>query len=117
MTRCHKRFLDCSGLTIEEAEQLGEWLATVQRDIMFWIGDLARYAEAKWPERHHQVWPEWVSPGLLARTAGVCRAYSQEEREHECTYSQYKDATRKPDRQKLLAGMVGMTTNDSRKKK
>ena len=113
--RYRKRFLDCSNLTIEEAEEMGEWIATLQRDVMFHIGDLARYAEARWPDTHHQVWPEWVSPGLLARTAGVCRAYpKEEERQHEATYSQYMLAAGKPDRQELLAGMTEQTTDESR---
>lgn len=113
--RYHKRFLDCKNLTLEQAEEIGEWLATLQRDVNFHIGDLARYAEARWPDTHHQVWPEWVSPGLLARTAGVCRAYpKEEERQHEATYSQYMLAAGKPDRQELLAGMTEQTTDESR---
>lgn len=115
LNRAHARFLDCSNLTIEDAERLGEVLAVIQRDCQFWCGDLARYAEARWPDTHHQAWPPWVSPGLLARTAGVCRAFPKEdERSHDCTYSQYLQVAGKPDRQKLLAEMVGLTTDESR---
>jgi 5'-3' exonuclease len=117
--RYRKRFLDCSKLTMEEAEGLGEYFAQLQRDIMFWIGDLARYAEARWPDKHEQIWPEWVSPGLLARTAGVCRAYPTEhDRIVEATYSQYLQVAGKPDRLDLLMEMVskGLTTDESRKK-
>jgi 5'-3' exonuclease len=114
MARAHARFLDCKDLTPEEAERLGEAIATLARDIQFYAGDLARYAEARWPDLHHQCWPEWVSPGMLARTAGVCRAYPKEsDRVHECTYSQFLQVARKPDRQKLLAEMVGLTTDES----
>lgn len=118
MTRMRKRFLDCSGFDLAEAEQFGEELALMQRDVTFWIGDLARYAEARWPDTWHQAFPEWVSPGLLARAAGVCRAYpNEEDRQHECTYSQYMQVAGKPDRQKLLSEMVdkGQTTDESRK--
>lgn len=117
MNRAHPRFLNCSNLTLEEAERLGEVLALLQRDVMFQLGDLARYAEARWPDTWHQCFPEWVSPGLLARNAGVCRAFPKEaDRQHECTYSQFLQVAGKPDRQKLLADMVGLTTDDTRAK-
>jgi 5'-3' exonuclease len=112
-----KRFLECKNMTIEDAEELGKYLAKLQRDISFYVGDLARYAEARWPDKHPQVWPEWVSPGMLDRTAGVCRAYPKEEdRQHEVTYTQYMQVAKKPNRDSLLAGMVGQTTDESRKK-
>jgi hypothetical protein len=115
MSRAHARFLDCKDLTLEEAEQLGEVLAILQRDVMFQIGDLARHAEARWPDTWHQAFPAWVSPGLLARNAGVCRAFPKEaDRVHDCTYSQYLQVAGKPDRQKLLAEMVGLTTDETR---
>ena len=99
MNRAHPRFLDCSNLTLEEAERLGEVLTLLQRDVMFQLGDLARYAEARWPDTFHQCFPEWISPGLLARNAGVCRAFPKEgDRSHECTYSQYLQVAGKPDR-------------------
>lgn len=119
ISRMHPRYLDCTNLTIEEAEFLGEFFARIQRDVMFYLGDLFRYSEMRWPNIHHQVFPEWVSPGLLARTGGVCRAYpSQGERQHEATYTQYMRNAGKPDRQKRLAEIVeeGLTTDESRNK-
>lgn len=118
MSSLRKRFFDCKGMTFAEAEANGGPLAEFQRDVMFWIGDLARYAEARWPETWHQVFPEWISPGLLARAAGVCKAYpTEEDRRHEATYSQYLQVAGKPDRHELLAGFVahGLTTDESRK--
>ena len=118
MERLRKRFLDCKGLDMESAESFGEELIPMQRDVMFWIGDLARYAEARWPETWQQVFPEWASPGLLARAAGVCRAYpNEEDRRHECTYSQFMKLAGKPDRQEQLARIAdkGLTTDESRK--
>lgn len=115
MTRLRKRFLDCSKMDLTEAESFGEELALMQRDVMFWLGDLARHAEARWPDTWHQAFPEWISPGLLARTAGVCRAYPKEaDRTHDCTWSQYMQVAGKPDRQKLLAEMEGQTTDETR---
>lgn len=116
--RFRPRFLDCSNLTMQEAEDLGEWFAQLQRDIMFYCGDLARYAERKWPDTHSQIWPPWVSPQMLSRAAGVCRAYPTEaERQHEATYTQFMQHAGKPDRQAILAEIVdrGLTTDESRK--
>lgn len=117
MSRLRKRFLDCSGMTLQEAEAFAKDLIEQQRDITFWVGDLARYAEAKWPDTWQQVFPEWVSPGLVARSAGVCKAYPNEsDREAEATYSQYAQVASKPDRLARLAAIVdqGLTTDESR---
>jgi len=116
--RTHKRFLDCSKMTIEEATQYGTVLAEIQRDVLFQLGDLARYAEARWPDTHHQVWPEWVSPGTISRTAAVARAYPKEEdRQHECTYSQYMQCANRSDRHERLDAIeeAGLTTDESRR--
>ncbi len=116
--RARKRFLDCKGMTIEEAEQWGKDLAEMQRDIMWWVADLARYSEARWPDTHHQVWPEWISPGMIARAAGVGKAYPTEfDREWEATYSQYMQNAGRLDRHKRLEAIVdkGLTTDESRK--
>ena len=112
------RFLDCKDMTIEEAQVWGETLAERQRDVMFQIGDLARYAEARWQDSAYQVFPEWVSPGLIQRTAGVAKAYPRiEDRQVEATYSQYLQNASKPDRMQRLQKIVedGLTTDESRK--
>jgi 5'-3' exonuclease len=117
MTRMRKRFLECSGLDMEQAASFGRDLSEFQRDCMFWIGDLARYAEARWPDTWQQVFPEWVSPGMIARAAGVCRAYPQEaDREIDATYSQYTQNAGHMDRLTRLARIVekGLTTDESR---
>lgn len=117
MSRLRKRFLDCSNMSFQEAEAFAKDLIEQQRDITFWVGDLARYAEARWPDTHQQIWPEWVSPGLLSRAAGVCKAYPKpEDREAEATYSQYMQVASKPDRLKRLAEIIdkGQTTDESR---
>jgi len=117
MTRMRKRFLDCPGLDMEQAASFGRDLSEFQRDVMFWIGDLARYAEARWPDTWQQVFPEWVSPGMIARAAGVCRAYPNEaDREIDATYSQYTQNAGHMDRLTRLARIVekGLTTDESR---
>ena len=117
-SRTRKRFLDCSGMDLAEAEQYGELLAELQRDVHFMLGDLARYVEVRFPERHHQAFPEWVSPGLLARTAAVAKAYPQEsDRQIEATYTQYMRVANQPDRIARLEAIVeaGQTTDESAK--
>ena len=117
LNRGHERFLDCSHLTLEEAEQIGDVIATIVRDSRFWMGDPARYCKARWPDTHHQVWPVFASPGDLDRTSGVCRAYPNfEDRRHAANYAQYMQNAGKPDRQKRLAEIVdkGQTTDESR---
>jgi 5'-3' exonuclease len=116
--RAHKRYLDCSKLTLPEAQQLGDLLIILQRGIQFWVGDLARYCNHRWPENGDQAWPVDASLGLIQRTAGVCAAYPTEaERAHDCSYSQYMQFAGKADRQGLLAEVVanGLTTDESRK--
>jgi len=113
-----KRFLDCKGMSMEDCEAWGKDLAEMQLFINFGIGDLQRYAEAKWPDTHHQIWPEWMSPGLASRSAGVCRAYPDEaDRQIEATYSQYRMVAKHPDRLARLQAIVdeGLTTDESRK--
>lgn len=115
--RYRKRFLDCSKLTLEEAEQIGHHLAELQRDVNFHIGDLTRYCAARWPDTWHQIWPEWMSPGLIQRTAAVCKAYPHEKwREAEATYTIYMQNASAPDRLELIASHVeaGHTSDEAR---
>lgn len=116
-SRTRKRFLDCVGMGMAEAEQYGELLCELQRDLLFQVGDLARYAEARWPDKHFQVWPDWASPGMIARCKAVAQAYPKEsEREAEATYTVYMHHANKPDRLKLVADSVeaGRTSDEER---
>lgn len=116
--RMRERFLECKGLSLEAAESYANGLAEQQRDVMFQIGDLYRYCEARWPDTHQQVWPVWTSPGMLQRAAGVCKAYpNEEDRSHETTYSQYMQNAGKADRHERLEEIVeqGQTSDESRK--
>ena len=77
--RLRPLFLDVSGLDLERLATFGTGLAEWQAGVMWWIGDVARYAEARFPETWHQVFPETVSPGMIARAAAVAKAYPREE--------------------------------------
>ena len=104
--------------TIESLQQWGTDLAEHQKGILWWIGDLARYAEARFPELHYQVWPEWISPGLVARCKAVSSAYPKEEdRNPLCTWSQHMKLANRPDRIQQLQDIAdkGLTTDESNK--
>jgi 5'-3' exonuclease len=116
--RLRKRYLDCKGMTMQEAESFAHGLAEQQRDVLFQIGDLYRYCEARWPDTHHQVWPVWVSPGMLARTGGVSKSYPKEEdRQAEAPYTVYMREANRPDRIQRVQAHVdaGRTSDEARK--
>jgi len=120
MSRLQPRFLDCKGMSLAEAESFGTGLAEQQRDVMFQLGDLARYCEARFPDTWQQAFPEWVSPGLIARAAGVAKAYPKpEDRQSTATWTQYMQNASRPDRLERLQAIVeaGLTTDESRKAK
>lgn len=113
-------FFDCSaieGVDLERLEGYGDTLAWWQRGINWWIGDMARYAEARWPDRWNQIFPPWMSPGQINRCKAVATAYPQpEDRNLMATWSQHAMVANKPDRINLVAEMVakGQTTDESR---
>jgi len=118
MTRTRKRFLDCKGLTLEQLSQFGEEFCEFARDLPFWIGDMARYAESRWPDTWQQVFPEWVSPGMIDRYKGVAKAYPlEDDRRHEATFTQFMQNAGRADRDARLEAIVdqGLTTDESRK--
>lgn len=117
MTRLRKRFMDCKDLTLEQAESFAKGLCEQQRDVMFQLGDLARYCEARWPDIWFQAFPEWVSPGLISRAAGVCKAYPKEEdRQQDATYSIYMQHAGREDRFERVSRAVeaGRTSDEER---
>ena len=117
MTRMRKRFLETKGLTMEQAEAYATGLCESQRDVMFQLGDLFRYCSARWPDRFQQVFPQWVSPGLIARAGGVCEKYpNEDDRESEATYTVYMQHSGKEDRLERVAASVeaGRTSDEER---
>ncbi|MFO7900233.1 MAG: hypothetical protein R6V58_14380, partial [Planctomycetota bacterium] len=77
MTRLRKRFMDCKGLTQEQAESYGTGLIDTQKGLYWWIGDAARYAKdvLHLGDNYSQIFPANTSPGLIARCEAVARAY------------------------------------------
>jgi hypothetical protein len=103
---------------MEECESYGEGLATQQRDVMFHLADLVRYAESRWPDTWMQIFPPWVSPGMLARVAAVGKAYPTEEsRSIEAPYTIYMRESNKVDRIQRVQAHVdaGRNSDEARK--
>jgi len=118
MNRMRKRFLDCTDMTIEEAEQWGNDLCNLARDVPWMLGDLARWAESKLGDNYSQVFPPETSMGMIQRYQGVAKLYPKEsDRQHEATFTQYMQNARKPDRKQRLQAIMdqGLTTDESRK--
>jgi len=104
--------------TMEQLSEYGGQFGYLQRGVAWWVGDLARYAESRWPEIWHQVFPEWISPGLVDRCKGVAKAYPNEaDRNPLCTWTQHMQVANKTNRKELLDEIVnkGLTTDESRK--
>lgn len=117
MSRIYKRFFDTKDMTLEEAEVWMTQLCEILRDAPWWVGDIARYCAARWPDTWQQIVPEGVSPGQIDRQRAVAGHYpNQSDRIHEATWSQYMQVANRPDRHERLAAITeaGMTTDESR---
>lgn len=113
-------FFHTKGLTLEDAERVGTDLAEEQRAMNWKIGDLAIHAKdvLKLGDNYSQVFPEWMSVGLIQRCEAVARAYPTEEsRNILATWTQHMTVANKPNRIELVTEMVskGETSDESRK--
>lgn len=103
---------------LEHLQQHAQFWADAQRLCNWAIGDIARKAESISSDAMLQVFPEWASPGLIARCKAVALAYPEEsDRNPLATWSQHMQAASRPDRKEFLEELVakGLTTDESRK--
>jgi len=119
MIRLHDVFFDPNGMKLEELQGFGTGLAEQQRGINWWIGDVAMYARdvLHLGENYSQVFPEWMSPGLIQRCEAVARAYPREEdRNPLATWAIHMQFARQTDRKERVAASVskGQTTDEVR---
>lgn len=119
MSRFHDVFLDTSKLTREQLTTFGEELCVTQRGINWWIGDAARCAKyvLRLGDNYSQVFPPWVSPGLIQRCEAVASAYPTEaERNPLATWSVHMQHAREPNRVALVQASVeaGRTSDEER---
>ncbi len=119
MTRMRPLFFDASGLDREHIESYGTEFAEFQMSVNFWIGDAARYAKEvlNLGDNYSQVFPEWMSPGLIQRCEAVARAYPREQdRNPLATWSIHMNHANRPDRIARVQAAVdgGRTTDEDR---
>ena len=106
-----------SEATMEAFEAFGSDCAEWQRGVNWYIGDLARMAERRWPDHWMQIFPEWMSPDHIARCKAVSQAYKPVERNVLATWSIHMREANKPDRVARVQGHVdaGRTSDEARK--
>lgn len=119
-SRLHDTYLDADGFDVEQAASYGEHLAVQQRGVNWWIGDIARHARdrLKLGDNLAQVFPEWMSPGLVSRCEAVARAYPREaDRNPLASWTIHMTHANKPDRLSLVAAAVdaGRTSDEERR--
>ncbi len=117
-SRIHDLYLDTKGLTAEDLESFGTAYAEFQRAANWIIGDVAIAAKRVLGEDNYsQVFPEWMSVGLVQRCEGVSRAYAPNARNILASWSQHMQNASKPDRVARLQEIAekGQTTDESRK--
>jgi 5'-3' exonuclease len=104
--------------SLESLESYGDHLAKFQRGINWYIGDVARYAKARYPDTWNQIFPEWMSPGLVERCIAVAKAYPQEsDRNPSATWTIHMQHASDPDRLARVAEHVekGRTSDEAKK--
>ncbi len=118
MSRMQELFLDTSGLDVAGLEAWGRDLAWWQRQINWYIGQLAIAAKDKLgDENYSQVFPPDVSPGLIQRCEAVARAYPPKDRNPLASWTVHMTHANKPNRIELVAASVdaGRTSDEERK--
>jgi len=118
MTRMQELFLDTSGLDVAGLEAWGRDLAWWQRQINWYIGQLAIAAKEKLgDENYSQVFPSDVSPGLIQRCEAVARAYAPKDRNPLASWTVHMTHANKPNRIELVAASVnaGRTSDEERR--
>jgi 5'-3' exonuclease len=118
-SRLRDVFYDLAGSnsTLEQLEYAGTALVAQQKGVLWWLGDVARYAEARFPDTWQQVFPADVSPGLIDRAKAVAKAYPREEdRNPLATWSIHMQNASRPDRIQRVQAHVdaGRTTDEAR---
>ena len=111
-------FFDAKGLDLQQLEAFGTDFVEHQKAIMWWLGDCARFAEARFPDTWHQCFPPYASPGLIDRAKAVAKAYPREEdRNPLASWSIHMRESSRPDRIQRVQAHVdaGRTTDEARK--
>lgn len=113
-------FWKLQNVGLEELESCGQQLAEYQRGIYWWLGDVARYAEARYPDTWNQIFPPWMSQGLIQRCIAVAKAYPNEsDRNPLASWTTHMREANAPDRIARVNAHVeaGRTSDEARKTK
>lgn len=102
---------------LADLQKVCEYVAAMQRAVLWWCGDLALAAERQHPNTHFQVWPDWVSPDMIARCKAVSEAYRPEDRNLYATWSTHMHLSKRVDRVEAVQMAVedGLTSDAVRK--
>lgn len=85
--------------TFEQWAELGQWLQSVERSVMWWIGDWWAFGEHKYGARKAIVEsPDWNGPSFqtCADAATVSRRFETSERSEVLPWSHYRQAASLP---------------------
>lgn len=101
----------------DEWEQVAGWLIYWQKNVNWWIGDMAVLAEQRLrPQLREAIWPENTSPDHVARCRAVSLAYPVMTRNANATWSIHMRYANNPNRVALVQAAVdaGQTTDENR---
>jgi len=113
-SKLHEQRFDTMGVEGDAMSIYGNTFATWQRNVNWWIGDLAIAARNQFGDNYSQAFPPEMSPGLIQRCEAVARAFPPEQRDPQCTWTQHMQVSKRADRLELLEGMHGQTSDESR---
>lgn len=103
--------------TYEQWEQAAGWFIQWQKNVNWWIGDLAVMADKRLkPALRETIWPEGTSPDLVARCKAVSVAYPPNTRNPLATWTIHMRHANAPNRVALVQAAVdaGQTSDENR---
>lgn len=106
------------GTSLELFQTFCQLACEDQRGVLWWIGDLAIALERqRKPHEQIQAWPEWVSPGLIARCKSVAEAYRPEDRNINASWTTHMNMAKRADRVAAVQATVeaGHNSDEARK--
>ncbi|MCP2134560.1 N6-adenosine-specific RNA methylase IME4 [Rhizobium sp. SLBN-94] len=79
--------------TFEQWTEIGQWLQSVERSVMWWIGDWVRFGEHRWGEKYTQaIEATGHSYQTLRDAAWVSGSFDLSERSDKLPWSHYRQA-------------------------
>ena len=82
--------------SLDEFTRTFEFVLYAQRYVNFWIGDIAKYGEARFGEKFYQAIGVEASPDLVARCVAVATKVPAQVRRPNLTWSHCREVTNLP---------------------